>query len=257
MRFNRSLVMFSRVAVICNLAAVVTRADVVTHFGKGVGDDSIPFNLNAVGIDPDDPSWENTATTFIAPGPTGVPQNVNFTFLWDTGSFQFSFGFARVGGIPYDPISEREQWATEALSPDRATLVFDDRPHDPIIESDVYSLVGGDELVFFIIPDNTLDEFRKNPSAFYADPSGTGDFRSPLFSLSDANPGEFDQMLSFADAEASMFAFEDLVRTGLSDNNFGDLIFSVNTGIVPEPTTVTLLLAAGAVGLLRRRNRSA
>jgi hypothetical protein len=156
-------------------------------------------------------------------------------------------------------MTQKQQWAAEALSPSRATLIFDDRNVDPVTTSPNFSLMGGDQIAFFIVPDNTLDNFRANPGAFYADPSGRGfgdtTVRSPLFSISNANPGEFDQMLSFAANGVSMFAFEDLTRTGGSDDSFADLVFTVNAEIVPAPGALALLGIASAAGLRRRRPR--
>jgi uncharacterized protein (TIGR03382 family) len=150
-----------------------------------------------------------------------------------------------------------QAWATEALSASRATLVFQDAIQDPIVTSPTYTLNGGDELVFWIVPNNTLDNFRADPASFYADSSGLGfgdsSLRSPLFSLTDANPGQFDQMFSFAANGVTMFAFEDLTRTSGSDENFADLMFTVDSEIVPAPGAAAVLGLAGLVAGRRRR----
>src|SRR5262249_9705565 len=132
-------------------------------------------------------------------------------------------------------------------------------------DSSPFTLVGGEQVVFFIIPDNTLDNFRNNPSAFYADSTGHGNtddsLRSPLFSQTSANPGELDQVLSFSvgadqrpPSGAAMFAFEDRTRTAGSDNSFSDLIFSVNVGI-PEPSSAASLLLVSSAYAMKRRVR--
>ncbi len=244
--------------IVCSLGAHgLARADVVTHFGDGVGPSVGPF-LDQVGIGADNAASENTLTRFTIPGAAGTPQELTFRLEGELGGFQFVFGYARLGGNPFDPITQRQQWATEALSAANATIVFDDRVDDPPNTSPPLVELGGEEIAFFIIPNNTLDAFRADPGAFYADVTGQGDgddaLRSPLFSISDANPGERDQMFSFAGNQVTMLAFEDLIRTGFSDSSFTDLIISVNREILPSPGTGAAFAVLG-VGALRRRRR--
>lgn len=246
----------TRCALIALVAASPALADVRTYFGDG-GDAAIGAQLDAVGIGSSNFASENAATSFIVPGAASDPVNISFNFRYDTGSFLFNFGFSRVSGIGFNPVSQREQWATEALSPSRATLVFQDATQDPIVTSPSFTLNGGDELVFWIVPDNSLANFQADPASFYADSTGLGsgntNLRSPLFSLTDANPGQFDQMFSFAANGVTMFAFEDLVRTGDSDQNYADLMFTVDTEIVPAPGAAALLGLAGVCAGRRRR----
>ena len=66
-------------------------------------------------------------------------------------------------------------------------------------------------------------------------------FRAPLFSQTVGNPGELDQMLSFASEDLTLFAFEDLTRTLLagggiplqpgSDDEFTDLVITIDTAL--------------------------
>jgi hypothetical protein len=238
-------------------AAGAASADVRTFFGNGVGTPVVPQQLDLVGIGSGNAASENAATSFLVPGGPSDNVDLSFTFRWDTGSFEFAFGFANVSGIGFNPVTQRAQWAAEALSPSRATLVFDDRNVDPVVTSPSFSISGGQDLVFFIVPDNTLANFRADPAAFYTDSTGLGGgdsaLRSPLFSFTDANPGQFDQMLSFAANGVTMFAFEDLARTGSSDESFADLIFTVNAEIVPAPGAAALLGLAGVFAGRRRR----
>jgi hypothetical protein len=234
-------------------------ADVRTHFGDGVGADVIPNLLDRVGIGRTNSASENAASVFDVPGAPGSSIDVSFQFEWDTGTFQFAFGFFSLSKITANPVTERNIWVKQALNASNATLVFDDRVVDPITRSGKFRLMGGDRLGFFLIPNNTLAAFQSTPDLFLANPDGLGNsgdffdpFRAPLFSVSDVNPRQFDQMLSFAGNGVTMFAFEDLVRTGFTDEQFNDLVFTIDTEIVPAPQS---LAAAGAAGLLLLRRR--
>ncbi len=198
------------------------------------------------------PAFETTATTFVVPGAANTNTTLNFTFQQDFGSFLFDFGFfptASVTGI--DPINNKQAWATAALA--SATSVFDDRNINPVATSTPFTLAAGTELGFFIVPNNTLANFNANPSNFYPSQTGNDSLRSPLFSISDANPGELDQVISFVGNGKTLFAFEDLTRTGATDNSFTDLVFTVDAeltpvGAVPEPLTILGASTAIAFG---------
>ncbi|NEQ99940.1 MAG: DUF4114 domain-containing protein [Cyanothece sp. SIO2G6] len=217
-------------------------ADTSTHFGDGFGSD-VPSLLDDVGIGSQNAASETTATTFLVPGAPGSTTDFDFEFLRDTGGFQFSFGFFEVDQdlSGFDPVLNKEAWALEALAD--ATLVFDDRVNDPGDVSNTFSLDSGSEIGFFLIPNNTLANFQGSPSSFFPSQTSVSSLRSPLFSVSDANPGEFDQMLSFVDAGVTLFTFEDLTRTGISDQDFTDLSFVVNAELrpveqpIPEPSS--------------------
>ena len=73
---------------------------------------------------------------------------------------------------------------------------------------------------------------------------------SPLFSVSNANDGQFDQLQSFADNANTLFGWEDITRTGngklgASDNDFEDLVFSVDA-ILPIPVDVDIDIKPGS-----------
>ncbi len=194
--------------------------------------------------------------------------DLTFTLYRDGGNFEFDFGFYKVNTITADPVSEKQAYATQALAPGNAVRVFDDRLHNQndqvtITLADI-GLTASDVIAFFIIPNNTLDAFQTSPGDFYA---GSSDdmFRSPLFTCSDANPGQLDQMLSFGidgDSSQTVFLFEDMTRTLLSpdpdgsDWDFDDVSFKVIPELTPIPESGTLILiSAGCLACLFRRQK--
>ncbi|WP_169976021.1 DUF4114 domain-containing protein [Tautonia rosea] len=236
-------------------------ADIVTQFGpSGLNSGNVSNLLNQVGIGSTNSASETTALTFEVPGAPGSNTNLTFTFVANTGAFLYTFGFFDASVPTANPVTEKQLWATQALS--SAVQVFDDRVDNPIV-SRSFTVAAGTTLGFFLIPNNTLANFQANPGAFY--PSQTSDnlLRSPLFSITDANPGELDQMLSFVGNGVTLFTFEDLTRTGSSDQDFVDLAFTIDAelipSVVPEPTTIVnglfgiALIMAGWTRFGRRR----
>lgn len=95
-------------------------------------------------------------------------------------------------------------------------------------------------IIFFLIPNNNVADFMADPTDFFATQ------RHPLFSMSGANPEGLDQLVLFTNSDMSetAFAWEDKTREYLggespadSDEDFGDLVFTVNTlinGVTPS-----------------------
>ena len=239
-------------------------ATVVRHFDAG----RVPGRfkdvstlLTHMGIGARNINSETIATSFKVPGMTGTRTDLTFKMERDTGGFRFSFGFFDLAKVSSDPVIQKQAWAMEALS--EATLVFDDRV-DNVGTMSLYSVDAGRELGFFLIPNNTLGAFQADPGSFYPSQTGYSSLRSPLFSQSSANPGEADQMLSFVGNGVTLFTFEDLTRTGRSDQDFTDLGFSIDMALqptvtttgIPEPASAALgLMSLGGMSIYLRRRR--
>ena len=212
--------------------AVTTNAEYVRHFDDITLFSDVPNLLDQVGIGQNDISSETIYETFTTPSNTS---SLTFDFIRDTGSYKFSFGVFDVTNNPYNPITQKEEWGTYSIA--NSTLIFDDKTENPGISNTI--TVGGDiQLAFYIIPNNTYSHFNIKPHHFYPSQTYDSNHRSPLFSISDANPGELDQMLSFSDYTSgiTLFSFEDLTRTGSSDEDFTDMAFTISPSLIPTPS---------------------
>lgn len=247
--------------VLALLALASVRADEVRYFDSPASYPDVTNELSAeFGANP---ISESSQTVYQVQGTGAV--DLNFRFKGDTGGYSFSFGFYRItaslNAIDVSTDAGKMQYAQQALS--SATLVFDDLTDDPGASATI-SAMGGDVLGFFLIPNNTLANYLADPSAFA--PDGTAGNPAPLFSVSGVNPGDFDQLLSFSGLSGvtgkatNLFAWEDLSRYTGSDENFDDLVFTVE-GVTSAPPTAAPAPAAlasfavGGLGVLRRRRR--
>lgn len=248
-------------AALC-LAHAPVWGDIVTHFGDGVGSD-VPGLLNSVGIGSGNAGSETTATSFVVPGLPGTDTLLTFTFVRDTGAFLFDFGLYPLSAATANPVTEKQLYAEQAIG--AATPIFDDRAVNPGVTAGI-TVGAGTELGFFIVPNNTIGSFLASPGSFYPSQTANADLRAPLFSVSDANPGELDQMLSFIGNGVTLFTFEDLTRTGSSDEDFTDIAFTIDVELrpvdppngVPDGGSSLGILLAGLLGLgLARRSATA
>ncbi|HZJ14938.1 MAG TPA: DUF4114 domain-containing protein [Chthoniobacteraceae bacterium] len=203
---------------------------------------------------------------------------LNMRFKEDLGGYQFNFGAYKVTpallAIDTSTDAGRIAYANQALAPGNAALIFNDSTQDPgasaaLTMIGASNIMGGDTIGFFLIPNQTLAEFQSNPGSFSLTGNGFAQPPNawPLFGDATANPGGFDQLMSFDGTSiitgnpTSMFAWEDLTRlpgTGTtSDESFSDLIFTVEgvtAAPVPEPATIGFGIAlCGALGLSRPR----
>lgn len=236
------------------------RADTIRHFTDGTAPGQFPGVsnlLDSVGIGQSNVASETTASSFVVPG--AGPVNLSFAVEVDFGSFQYEFGFFDVSQTTANPVTQPKSFAIEALT--NATSVFDDRLVNPGATRTL-TVNGGQELGFFIVPNNTIAGFLANPDVFF-DPYTfglVGSRQAPLFALANANPGQFDQFLSFIGNGVTLFTFEDLSRAGTTDNSFTDLGFTIDAELlpsnqipaaaaaVPEPSSWAIMLVVIAVG---------
>lgn len=244
------------------VAPLVSHADTIRYADGGFG--SVQQSLSGLGYDLSDPTVESTAETFIVPGASGGTTRLDFAYVRDTGSYRFSFGVFDRAAATADPVSDRQNWASQALG--ASTVVFDDRDVNPGATASI-DIAAGTELGLFLIPNDTLAAVLGNAAAFYG-----GGRPDPLFSVADANPGSFDQMLTFTSGGPTTFAFEDLSRAGYSDEDFTDLVitltasplagqFLVQTEVgstaIAEPSGLGILVLSGlSLVWLRIRQRT-
>lgn len=234
-----------------------SRADIIRYDGGGFG--SVQQSLSGLGYDLNGPSIESTAESFVIPGAPGGNTRLDFAYIRDTGGYQFSFGVFDRGSVTADPVSDRENWALQALG--TAIMVFDDRESSPGATASI-DVAAGTDLGLFLIPNDTLSAVLETPAAFFG-----GSRPDPLFSVSDANPGGFDQLMVFQAGGLTTFAFEDLSRAGYSDEDFTDLVITMTatplsvqpevqieaaSTQIAEPPGLTILIVAALTFVLIR-----
>jgi hypothetical protein len=172
--------------------------------------------------DPDSGVFTETEAQYFQVAGQG-PQDVEFTFLYDGGGYEFEFGFFHITNdllaLPTNTVAEKQAWALQALTGAQIVIVDaessvvptgsirategppiyanEDRDweYDGLrssVNTNTVTLTGGSRIGFFIIPDNTLANFLANWSTGF-DINGSNvenDGRNwPLFSINDANPG--------------------------------------------------------------------
>lgn len=223
------------------------------------------------------PLGETTLSYYQVPGTD--PVDTKFRFHSDTGAFRFSFGYyhfaASLDLIDTSTDAGKVAYATQALAPGNAVVVFDDLVENPGISKEL-TLNGGDMLGFFLIPDGTLSAFQDTPGDFDVSGVGsptlgvTGPNRWPLFGFAPANPEGLDQLMSFDGTSlatgnpSNLFAWEDLTRATImsnpfpSDVHFNDLVFGVEGLVpttVPEPSGFSVAAIAALALMWTRRRR--
>ena len=235
-------------------SAATLRADDIRQFDPpGTTPGRFPLVsdlLNTSGIGATNTAAETTQTSFRVPG-TG-PLDLTFKVERDGGSFLYEFGYFDPTAVAAEPFAAPKDYAVQALT--GATSVFDDRTADAGATKTL-RVEGGETVAFFIVPNNTIAGFLREPDQFYPPTFNFNAYRAPLFSDPDANPGRFDQLLSFAGNGVTLFTFEDLSRVQGSDNSFVDLGFTINAQLIPVPEPSALLAAVISAALVLWRPR--
>lgn len=189
---------------------------------------------------------------------------LDFKVLKDYGSFKYHFGlfdYSVVDGLEPGSLEWRVTAAQNAIS------IFDDREVNPgdrlTIDAEAHGL-RGKVICFFIVPNNRIDVFLRNPWRYTPKGNGTNTKRQPLFSLSAANPGQLDQSMAFSNGDATIFSFEDLTRYEggtepgwRSDNSFDDLTFSVTPSLQAVGTPNEIFMLKPAADDVRNRQTTA
>ena len=201
------------------------RADAISYFGGG-NFASLTGTLQGLGYNTADSGIESSNQSFAVPGQAGSTTRLDFTFLQDFGGYQFSFGFFDRSAVSADPLAQRALWGAQALA--AATEVFDNRTVT-IGDTASFDVASGTQLGWFLIPNDTLATVLSDPAGFYA-----GNRPEPLFSVAEANPGSFDQLLTFEAGGLTTLAFEDLTRAGSSDMDFNDMVVTLRASVISE-----------------------
>lgn len=196
-----------------------------------------------------------------------IPENattLDFKVLKDYGSFKYHFGlfdYSIVDGLEPGSL----EWRVTAA--ENAIPIFDDREVNPgaslSIDAEALGL-RGKVVCFFIVPNNKISVFLRNPWRYTPKGNGYNTKRQPLFSLSAANPGQLDQSMSFSNGDSTIFSFEDLTRYEggtepgwTSDNSFDDLTFSVSPSLQAVGTPNEIFMLKPAEDIVRNRQTTA
>lgn len=181
-----------------------------------------PLTLNCTGVF--DPSID--VQTYLVPGSGSI--NVQFDFVFREASYNNELGYFKVdsnsGTIgdlnPGDP-----DYLTAALQ--RAEVIFPGGAFADTPDKS-FQLTGGDILVFFIVQDNSLANFKvENPT------NDINQLPLAFFSIDKLNPDGDDHFVGFNGvfARLSQFGFEDLTDGG--DSDYDDVVYDVSPPLQP------------------------
>lgn len=197
---------------------------------------------------------EITSNELAFDGTPGDTADLTFSFLFDSGGFNFCFGMCLESDI--DPAllaaakadvltdAQRKAFALGCLMGSSYSPIFDDIASNPDKDDPPTKTVTGvsvpSSVIFFLLPNDKAATFKADPNKFFpTSPGAVTEKVGPLFSLSNANPGGKDQLVIYADNERSVFTWEDKQRVpgspeGASDEDFSDLVFSVDSVLIPN-----------------------
>ncbi|MEM1404619.1 MAG: hypothetical protein AAGG55_14875 [Pseudomonadota bacterium] len=248
---------------------------------------SVQGLLERTGLD--NPSYENTAITFLTPGTASDDVLLTFTFIEDTGDLNGVFGYFATSEVS-DPTVGSSAWKNQAVrlaadstDPNNGAVIFDDLVQRPVSETGSIDVadadnpnttgsvrqltVRGDLELGFVLWTNRNGQGEQLFSDQRAnrdgdDPGTLGDDMLLSFSGVSSNPAmEFS---GFNDVDLTLFAFEDVIfENGNGDNDYTDLVFTVTpeliTGqtlppenVVPAPAPAALI-GVGLIALFARR----
>jgi hypothetical protein len=166
------------------------------------------------------------------------PVNVTVDFAYKAGCYQSDIGYLV---LDPDDMPKNAKKAMESVT--SAQVLFNSGSLGSSscnsqsiaagASSRQFTVAGGSVIAFFVIPDQTLAEYKSHPNQV-----------KPLFTIRSFNPGSFAQAVAFrsmngrTSAGASQavatpgplmaFAFEDIeIASRSSDSDFDDLVFTV------------------------------
>ena len=163
----------------------------------------------------------------------------SFEVLDDRSSMKYTLGV-----IPIDSLAElgtptllfREEAAKQAIT------ILDDRevnPGDAITFNPHDHNLQGRRVALFVIPNNTIETFLRNPWRYTPKGNGENTKRQPLYSLPEANPDGLDQFFVFHSDTETVITIEDMSRTSssdelgeLSDESFDDIQIKISPALI-------------------------
>lgn len=221
--------------------------------------------LEDAGFIPDAFQEPLTSDLRIVPPPSGPSPpfelETTWTFASDGGLFNFTFGvciasaFEEAGQealyarVQAETASDDDQREFAITCINGSTVLFDDLVEDPVVTKNISVPVApstlGDQVIFYLMPNDRVSTFLDDPEGFWVTPSK----RRPLFSVNGANPGYLSQLVLFHnhtaaapgecpcdDTARTAFMWEDKTRSNrqapdTSDADYGDMVF-VYQGLV-------------------------
>ena len=161
-------------------------------------------------------------------------------FLDDRSPMKFDlcvFDYDLVASLSPSSLAFRKTAAANAIS------LMDDRQFNPGQTASFTPAehgLAGKRVGFFIVPNNRVDVYLRNPWRYTPKGNNNRTKRQPLFTINSANPGTLDQFFTFSDTEQTVFMIEDHTRyddgiePGASSNSsFDDISIQVTPALKP------------------------
>jgi len=192
----------------------------------------------------------------VPPTPPSTMSTITFTALRDTGIYKYSFGLCPTTATdPFNPVTQKREFMvaciTTAMVNSNLVLFVDDGTVESFVGGDTTTItscasgcdvIPGETVHFWLIPNNNVATFLGGTppgSDFYPSQTDMDNFRVPFLMFDQANPGEFDQLLTFVGGGITLFTWEDktrddLIQPGASDQDFTDLAFKADVEFDPS-----------------------
>lgn len=175
------------------------------------------------------PSFESTAELFDIP--SGMTQ-LTLSLLDDRSPMKFT-----LGAFDYDLVHHLNPQSEEfrTIAARQAIPIMDNRDvqaGDEVTINPRALGLGGKTIGLILIPNNTIENYLRNPWRYSPTGQGENTKRQPLFSLINANPASQDQMFTFDHPAHTILSFEDTSNIeGLGD--FDDIQLKLSPSLNP------------------------